>query len=140
MPVNLEEIARLSGVSRSTVSRVINNNPKVSPKTRERVNDVINRLDYRPSAAARRLAGGRANILGLVIPMGVPRLFADPFFPLLIQGVSQACSAHDNSVMLWVAEPEYERRTIRQVLQNKMIDGVIVASAILDDPLLEAMV
>jgi len=41
--------------------------------------------------------------------------------------------------MLWVAEPEYERRTIRQVLQNKMIDGVIVASANLDDPLLEAL-
>jgi LacI family transcriptional regulator len=138
--VNLEEIARLSGVSRSTVSRVINNRPGVNPKTRERVFEVINRLDYHPSAAARRLAGGHANILGLVIPMGVPRLFTDPFFPLLIQGVSQACSAHDHSVMLWVAEPEYERRTIRQVLQNKMIDGVIVASAILDDPLLEAMI
>jgi LacI family transcriptional regulator len=138
--VNLEEIARLSGVSRSTVSRVINNHPRVDPKTRERVVDVIQRLDYHPSAAARRLAGGHTNILGLVIPMGVPRLFTDPFFPLLIQGVSQACSAHDHSVMLWVAEPEYERRTIRQVLQNKIIDGVIIASAILDDPLLEAVV
>jgi len=137
--VNLEEIAKLSGVSRSTVSRVINNHPRVNPKTRERVYEVIQRLDYHPSAAARRLAGGRTNILGLVIPMGVPRLFTDPFFPLLIQGVSQACSAHDHSVMLWVAEPEYERRTIRQVLQNKMIDGVIIASAILDDPLLEAL-
>jgi LacI family transcriptional regulator len=140
LPVNLEEIARLSGVSRSTVSRVINNHPRVNPKTRERVVDVIQRLDYHPSAAARRLAGGHTNILGLVIPMGVPRLFTDPFFPLLIQGVSQACSAHDHSVMLWVAEPEYERRTIHQVLQNKMIDGVIIASAILDDPLLEAVV
>lgn len=138
--MNLEEIAKLSGVSRSTVSRVINNHPRVNPKTRERVYEVIQRLDYRPSAAARRLAGGRTNILGLVIPMGVPRLFTDPFFPLLIQGVSQACSDRDHSVMLWVAEPEYERRTIRQVLQNKMIDGVIIASAILDDPLLEAMI
>lgn len=137
--MNLEEIARLSGVSRSTVSRVINNHPRVNPKTRERVYEVIKRLDYRPSAAARRLAGGHTNILGLVIPMGVPRLFTDPFFSLLIQGVSKACSALDHSVMLWVAEPEYERRTNRQVLQNKLIDGVIIASAILDDPLLEAM-
>jgi LacI family transcriptional regulator len=72
--------------------------------------------------------------------MGVPRLFTDPFFPILIQGVSLACSSHDHSVMLWVAEPEYERRTVRQVLNNKLIDGVIVASTILDDPLLEALV
>jgi LacI family transcriptional regulator, galactose operon repressor len=138
--VNLEEIARLSGVSRSTVSRVINNHPKVNSKTRAKVYEIIQRMDYHPSAAARRLAGGRTNILGLVIPMGVPRLFTDPFFPLLIQGVSQACSAHEHSVMLWVAEAEYERRTIRQVLQNKLIDGVIIASAILDDPLLEALI
>ena len=98
--MNLEEIARLSGVSRSTVSRVINNQPRVNSKTRERVFEVIQRVDYHPSTAARRLAGGRTKILGLVIPMGVPRLFSDLFFPLLIQGVSQACTAHDHSVML----------------------------------------
>ena len=49
--------------------------------------------------------------------MGVTAIFTDPFFPLLIQGVSIACNASDYSVMLWLDDPEeYERRTVRQIL------------------------
>ena len=79
--MNLVEIAKLSGVSRSTVSRVINNDPRVSPETRTRVQEVIHRLNFEPNIVARSLAGGRTRILGLVIPMGVARLFSDPYFP-----------------------------------------------------------
>ncbi|MER3515336.1 MAG: LacI family transcriptional regulator, partial [Chloroflexota bacterium] len=118
---------------------MINNHPHVRPETRQRVLDIARRLNYQPNAAARGLAAGRTRILGLVIPMGVSALFTDPYFPLLIQGVSSACSALDYSVMLWLAEPEYERRTIRQVLQSGLIDGVIVASMLMDDPLVEAL-
>lgn len=135
----LEEIARLANVSRSTVSRVINEDPNVSTETRERVLSVVRRLNYHPNAAARGLAAGRTRVLGLVIPMGVSALFSDPYFPLLIQGVSSACNEHDHSVMLWIAEPEYERRTIRQVLHNGLIDGVIVASQVMNDPVVDAL-
>lgn len=137
--MNLEHVAKLSGVSRSTVSRVINDDPRVHEETRRRVKEVIQRLNYQPNAVARSLAGGRTNILGLVIPMGVNRLFSDPYFPLLVQGVSSVCNAREYSVMLWVAEPEYERRTIRQILNNKLIDGVIIASSLVDDPLVQAL-
>lgn len=137
--MNLEEIARLSGVSRSTVSRVINEDTRVSPKTRERVLEVVRRMNYHPNTAARGLAAGRTRVLGLVIPMGVPALFTDPYFPLLIQGVSSACNANDHSVMLWLAEPEYERKTIRQVLNSGLIDGVVVASMLMDDPVVQAL-
>ncbi|MEP7359002.1 MAG: LacI family DNA-binding transcriptional regulator [Anaerolineales bacterium] len=140
MPMNLDEIARLSGVSRSTVSRVVNNDPKVSDRTRLQVQEVLQRVNFHPNAAARSLAAGRSRVLGLVIPMGVAALFTDPYFPLLIQGVSAAANAHDHSVMLWVAEPEYERRTIGQVMQNGLIDGVILASMLSDDPLLRALI
>jgi LacI family transcriptional regulator len=58
---------------------------------------------------------------------------------LLIQGISSACNANDHSVMLWVAEPEYERRTMRQILQAGLVDGVILASALMDDPIMEAL-
>jgi LacI family transcriptional regulator len=135
----LEDIARLANVSRSTVSRVINDDPKVSSDTRERVLAVVKELNYHPNVVARGLAAGRTRILGLVIPMGVSALFSDPYFPLLIQGVSAACNAHDYSVMLWIAEPEYERRTIRQILHGGLIDGVIVASQVLDDPVVDAL-
>ena len=135
----LEEIARLSGVSRSTVSRVINNDRRVSLETRQRVQQVIQQHNFRPNAVARGLAGGRTGVIGLVIPMGVGRLFSDPYFPLLIQGVSAACNMQDQSVMLWMAEPEFERRTIRQILNSNLIDGIIIASALNDDPILAAI-
>jgi len=137
--MNLEEIARLSHKSRSTVSRVINNDPHLSDATRTAVMEVVQRVNFHPNAAARSLAAGRTRVLGLVIPTGVSALFTDPYFPLLVQGVAQACNAHDHSVMLWLAEPEYERRTIGQVLHGGLIDGVILASVLTGDPLLQAL-
>jgi LacI family transcriptional regulator len=138
--LTLEEIARLSGVSRSTVSRIINNDPHVDPKTAEKVQVVIHKLNYRPNAAARSLKVGRTHILGLVIPTGVSSVFSDPYFPTLIRGISAACQEKNYSVMLWLAEPEYERATINQVLGNGLIDGVIVSSMPMDDALIQALI
>jgi LacI family transcriptional regulator len=137
--MNLEQIAKLSGVSRSTVSRVVNNDPNVSMVTRERVMQVVKRVNYTPNAAARGLAAGHTHVLGLVIPMGVAALFTDPYFPILIQGVSSACNAREYSVMLWLAEPEYERRQIRQIMYSGLVDGVIITSMLLNDSLVQAL-
>lgn len=139
MPLTLEDIARIAGTSRSTVSRVINGDQNVSEATRTKVMDVISKVNFQPNLAARGLAAGHTDILGLVIPMGVSAIFADPFFPLLIQGVSGQCNSRDVSVMLWLAEPEFERRTINKVLYNGLIDGVIIASMLTDDSLVDAL-
>jgi LacI family transcriptional regulator len=139
MSLSLEQVAKRAGVSRSTVSRVINNDPNVSDETRQRVMTIVQDLNYHPNVVARGLAAGRTRVLGLVIPRTVSTLFTDPYFSLLIQGVSAGCNAHDHSVMLWIAEPEYERRTIRQVLHGGLIDGVILASQVLDDPVVDAL-
>lgn len=135
----LEEIAELAGVSRSTVSRVINDDPNVKVETRERVIDVIQETNYQPSTAARRLAGGHSGIFGLVIPMGVARLFSEPYFLTLLQSVSSTCNALNHTIMLWLAEPEYERRMVGQILDTDLLDGVIVSSMSVGDPIVNAL-
>jgi LacI family transcriptional regulator len=139
MPLTLEDIARLSGVSRSTVSRVINADINVKEETRQKVLQVIQSFNFQPNLAGRSLAAGRTSIIGLVIPAGVSALFVDPYFPQLIQGITTACNAHAYTVMLWLAEPEYERRMIRQILHNGLVDGVIVSSTLMNDPIVNSL-
>ena len=136
----LEEIAKIAGASRSTVSRVINNDPNVADDTRRRVLDVIRQFNFQPNRAARRLAGGRTHIIGLVIPTGISSVFSDPYFPNLIRGISTTCQDNDYSVMLWLAEAEYERRTIDQVLHNGFTDGVIISSMPLDESIVTSLI
>ncbi len=139
MSLTLEEIAREANVSRSTVSRVLNNAENVKPETRRRVLAVVERLNFHPNATARNLAAGRTRNIGLVIPVAVSSLFTDPYFPLLIQGISAACYARDYTVMLWLADAEQERRIISKITRSSVVDGVIVASALMDDPVVAAL-
>ena len=92
MPLTLEDIARMSGVSRSTVSRVLNGDPNVNNQTREKVKDIIDSINFQPNLAARGLAAGHTCVLGLVIPAGISAIFTDPYFPLLIQGLHKGLS------------------------------------------------
>lgn len=88
--LTLEDIAKQAGVSRSTVSRVVNDNPNVNENVRKRVQDVIQNTNYQPHAAARTLASQHSWMIGLVLPRTVSNFFNDPYFPRLTQGVAQA--------------------------------------------------
>jgi len=135
MPLTLEDIAKISGFSRSTVSRVVNRDRRVSSATREHVLEIIEDYNFYPNLAARGLASGHTNVLGVIIPAGVPSLFADPYFPILLQGVSNACNKQDYSVMLSISDAEFEKRLVGRLVQNHLVDGVIVASTLLGDPI-----
>src|SRR5690349_14631379 len=93
--LTLEDIARKAGVSRSTVSRVVNNDPDVRESVRKRVQEVIELTGYHPHAAAQALASHRSWMMGLVLPRNVSSFFSDPYFPTLTQGVAQACNHHN---------------------------------------------
>ncbi|MBP7998247.1 MAG: LacI family DNA-binding transcriptional regulator [Chloroflexi bacterium] len=137
MPLTLEEIGRLAGASRSTVSRVINGQRGVREETRQRVLQIVAETGFHPNAAARSLAGHRAQIIGLVIPLSVQFLFTDPYFPRLIQGISQACNQHDYTLSLYLFQTAEEEKTIySRVLRTGFVDGIIISSTQLDDPLI----
>lgn len=137
MAHTLEQIAELAGVSRSTVSRVINDHPNVRPEVRERVWQVIRQVGYQPHAAARSLVTNRTQIIGLIIPQAVTTIFTDPFFPLLIRGIADECNAHHYHLMLSLfSDPTEQEGLYQRVLRGGYLDGVIVASTTLDDPLI----
>jgi LacI family transcriptional regulator len=140
MPPTLEEVARMAHVSRSTVSRVINDHPNVRPETKQRVWQAIRDSGYRPHAVARSLVTNRTHIIGIVIPEAVTTVFSDPFFPLLLRGATEVCNAHDYQLLLSLfTAPAQQEEMCQRVLRSGYVDGVIVASAVVDDPLIPSM-
>ena len=137
MAPTLEEVAQSAGVSRSTVSRVINDQPNVHPETRERVWQAIRESGYQPHAVARSLVTQRTQIIGMVISETVTTLFSDPFFPLFLRGATEACNSHRYQMMLSLFTTHADQQGMyERVVRNGYLDGVIVASAATDDRLI----
>jgi LacI family transcriptional regulator len=133
--MNLEDIARLAGVSRSTVSRVVNDDPRVSEAVRSRVKAVIAEHNYHPNAAARSLASRRTRVVGLLIPGMASQIFSDPWFPVMIQGCMDGCQEQDLSLMLLMeseTDPDAASRLIERMLNGRHLDGVVVATSLVD--------
>ncbi len=142
MSQKLEDIAQLAGVSRSTVSRVINNHPNVREHTRAKVLQVIEETGFRPNPAARTLVTQCTQVIGMVIPTTLNVVFEDPtYYPTLLQGVAEAANERDYGMLLWMGQSgEDEARFHQRILQNRLMDGLVIASAREGDPLVEHLI
>lgn len=130
----------MSGVSRSTVSRVINNSPNVREDTRERVLTIIREHNFTPNLAARALVTQRTQVIGMYVPYYVSDLFADPYFPMLLQAVTTHANARNYDVMLWLrGETASPTHLHQRVLDNRTTDGLILASTPRDDTLVDEL-
>jgi LacI family transcriptional regulator len=139
--LTLEDIAKQAGVSRSTVSRVVNDDPNVSESIRTKVHEVIVTTGYHPHAAARTLASRRSWMIGLVLPRTVSNFFTDPYFPRLTQGVAQACNQHNLTLGLFIlATKEDEERIFPLVSRQGLLDGIIVQTAQKGDKLINRLI
>lgn len=125
--LTLDDIAKMAGVSRATVSRVINNHPNVRQKMRDRVQEIIDETGYQPNLAARSLVSQETKLIGLVIPRGIHGFFTDPYFPRLVEGISQACNQYGYSFSLSLFHNEKdERELFPKVTRKGFLDGIIV--------------
>ena len=136
--LNLEDIAEMAGVSRSTVSRVLNDDPKVSDSVRARVRKVLNDTNFHPNAAARSLATRRCGIIGLVFPRVFTMMFTDPWASVLIKGCIEGSERADLSLVHQLVSTDDEasvNRFFERSVMGRHIDGVILASHVLGDKL-----
>ncbi|MBT2514648.1 LacI family DNA-binding transcriptional regulator [Arthrobacter sp. ISL-30] len=130
MSVTIRDVARVSGYSIKTVSNVINGHPQLRPETRQRVQDAIDQLGYRPNLSARNLRSGRSGVIGLIIPDLTTAYFAE-----LADAVMRAAAARGLAVLI---EPigsgrENELAALRGQHRH-MVDGVIYSSLTLGAP------
>jgi LacI family transcriptional regulator len=120
--VSIEDVARLAGVSITTVSRVINKFPSVKEKNRIKVLDVIRQLKFQPSVYAQRLATGKSNVIALVIPRYEGVFYS--FYALeLIRGIGTLCAVFKIDLLLHLTD-------VRSQLNLKGAGGIIFADVI----------
>ncbi len=136
----IRDVAAAAGVSRGTVSRVINGGHWVSPEARAAVEDAIRRTGFTTNHAARSLATGRAGSLAFLLTEPQHLLFDDPTFALLLRGAAEALTQRSMTLVLLVAGSEAERANVEHFVRAGHVDGVLLISSHESDPLIDRLV
>ena len=135
MPSTIHDVARLAGVSSGTVSRVINNSPRVDPRTRARVLQVIEDLDFRPSISARRLSTGRAYSVGVVTPA-----FIRPSVVERLRGIAGVFVSTDYELVIYNVETrEHRDHALDALTRGDRADGLLLVGLAPSDAEVERM-
>lgn len=135
----IRDVAAAAGVSRGTVSRVINGGHWVSPDARAAVEEAIRATGYTANHAARSLATGRAGSLAFLLTEPQHLLFDDPTFALLLRGAAEALAQRSMTLVLLVAGTPAERANVAHYVSTGHVDGVLLISSHEADPLVEQL-
>ncbi len=129
------DVAELAGVSRTTVSFVLNEVPgmRISDETRLRVLDAVQQLRYHPDATARRMVKGRTNIIGFVLRQSSDQVFADQFLPQVLNGLSHAAASQGYHVLIEAVPPEDESDAYVRLIRERHVDGIVLSGPRFDD-------
>ncbi|MFH9466253.1 LacI family DNA-binding transcriptional regulator [Streptomyces clavifer] len=143
-PSTLEDVAAVAGVSRATVSRVINGATTVDPALRRVVEEAVATTGYVPNRAARSLVTRRTDSIALVVsererrPVSEPfvgRMFSDPHFGRVVSGLLEVLRPAGIQMVLMLADDEASRNQLLSYLRQGHVDGVVLISSHADDPL-----
>jgi DNA-binding LacI/PurR family transcriptional regulator len=135
----IEDVAAEAGVSRGSVSRVLNGGHYVSPGTLDAVNRAISKTGYVVNHHARSLVTQRSESVAFILSEPEERLFADPNFAVLMRGCTQALAEHDIGLFLCIAASPSERKRVTRFLAAGHVDGALLVSAHAGDPLLDLL-
>jgi LacI family transcriptional regulator len=128
------DVAREAGVSQATVSRVLNEDPRVSGATRARVLEVVQRLNYTPNAIARGLVSRRTKLVGVVVSDIV-----NPFYPELLEAIAERLDDRDLKMVLFNAHGR-EEDVYTKLLLEQRVDGIVFTAALQDSKMVRQLV
>lgn len=133
--VTSKDIAARAGVSRTTVSFVLNNVPgtRITDETRQRVLEAAQQLGYHPDAAARSMVSGRRQVIGFVVRQSTEQAFSDHFLPQVLNGVAQAAGSRGYRTLFEPIPPEKMEDAYTQLIQERHIDGIVLSGPRYDD-------
>lgn len=132
--VTANDVAKLAGVSPSTVSRVISNNPKISEPTRRKVLKCMEELGYYPNANARSLAIKKTGTVGIIIPTTSEDYFSNPFFTESLRGIIKGASNSGYDLLLSTnTERGEELKITQKFIKGSKVDGVILMTSKIND-------
>lgn len=123
----IEEVASAAGVSRSTVSRVVNGSTAVSPEALAAVRAAIDELNYVPNRAARSLASRQTHAIALIVPEDTTRFFGDPFFAAIVAGITGRLGGSDYLLNLLIASDDPGDK-MTSFVRNGGVDGALIVS------------
>ena len=126
--VTIDLVAETAGVSRATVSRVINGSAKVSPETEKAVRKAIKKYNFVPNTTARRLAGGRSGLVSLVLEESSEEFFLNPFWGLVVQGFTTAISDAGMQPLLLIRPKTGSEDSLFESLRKAQVDGIAMFS------------
>ena len=132
----IEEVASTAGVSRSTVSRVVNGSTAVSPEALRAVRAAIEQLNYVPNRAARSLASNQTQAIALIVPEDATRFFGDPFFAAIVAGITGTLRTSDYLLNLLIASDDPGDKMSSFVL-NGGVDGALIVSHHMSDAFID---
>ncbi|TJX15656.1 LacI family transcriptional regulator [Tissierella creatinini] len=136
--VTIKEVAKRAGVSPSTVSRVISNNPRISKATTERIRAIMDEMGYYPNAIARSLAKNMTGTIGVILPTTSEDVFLNPFFPEALRGIAKIASKNNYDILISTnIDKKGELKIIENFIRGSKVDGIILMSNKLDDECIE---
>src|SRR5262245_26569560 len=123
--ISIQDIARAAGVSHSTVSRALRDNPLISADVREQIQQLAREMGYTPNAIAQSLQMQRTNTIGLVVTS-----IADPFYADVVKGIEEEARQAHLSVFLSASHNDLDQETqVIETFHRRRVDGILIASS-----------
>lgn len=138
MTVTIKDVAKLAGVSPSTVSRTCSNHTSISKQTKEKVHKAMNLLGYEPNFNASNLANKNSRTIGIILPVSETEVYQNSFYLETIRGIGQFCNQKQYMNTIITGESETELlQVIKSTSKSSQVEGFIVLYSKNQDPILE---